>query len=334
MEMSLKNYRDDYLELFLHFLWREWTALGVAGQTPRPVHHVIDPEALLLLTCIFGRYDQRLFDEVLDWLMVNGRFLNVQRMRNVMRKENLVDPNVLWAIAGWLSRYESDQMNLLAANDWNGKNHKASSFFPTDALPEPSEKDSVFWAHGWERNRVALRRYSQMFTADAMPCLFLKFRAMFGVNARCDVLAYLTMNRTGYPREIAREMYYSQKAIHEILTDLAASGLLQSAKLGRERTFRIGSAGLPFLVGENEAMKWINWPVLFSIVNSVWKKIEELRVTDIESLLESAEITLTLKPLLQRLVQSSWAPPMPPFEGQQGLPLLQVLRDAFEVLAK
>lgn len=334
METSLRQFRDEYLDLLLRFLWREWTALGVAGQEQAPVHHVIDPEALLLFTCSLGRYDQRLFDEVLDWVTLNGRFLNVQRMRNVLRQENLGNGPVLRAVADWLSRHESPMKWKLSAKTALPENDRESLFFRPDGrpLPEPSSKDAIFLAHGLERNPVILRGYSQVFSADALPCHILKLRALFGVNARCDVLAYLTMNRTGHPREIAREMYYSQKAIHEVLTELAFSGFLQSVKLGRERTFRMSSAGLP-LTGGNEIAGWVNWPVLLSIAEAAWKKIEELRTADLDPLLESAEIMLTVKSLLQRLMQSPWAPALPAIEKQQGLSLLCTLRDAFQTLA-
>jgi hypothetical protein len=114
---------------------------------------------------------------------------------------------------------------------------------------------------------------------------------------------------------------------------LASSRFLQSVKVGRERTFRISSAGLPLLAGGDRIPKWINWPVLLSVVDEAWRKIEELRDAGLEPLLESSEVTLTLKPLLQRLLQSPWAPPMPPIDNQQGPRLLHALPEVFQTLA-
>ena len=37
---------------------------------------------------------------------------------------------------------------------------------------------------------------------DPLPSIILKTRALFGVNARCDVLVYLALNGAGHPREI------------------------------------------------------------------------------------------------------------------------------------
>jgi len=333
--MSLRQFRDEYLDLLLRFLWREWTSLGVAGQEQAPVHHVIDPEALLLFTCSIGRYDQRLFDEVLDWLSVNGRFLNVQRTRNILRHERFDVGQVLSAVADWLSQHESPMKWSLLAKAESPQQKQDSLFFLPDGrpLPDSRDHDPVFRTHGFVRNPVILRNYSQAFAPDAMPCHLLKLRALFGVNTRCDVLVYLTMNRSGHPREIARETYYSQKAIHEVMAELAASGFIHSAKLGRERVFRINPTGLPLLTGGVEVGSWTNWPILLSAANVVWRKVEELSVAALEPRLESSEITLTLRPILQRLTQTSWAPPLPPFANQQGVPLLTVFQDLFQSIA-
>ena len=45
---------------------------------------IIDPEALLLFTCTLGRHEPRLFDEVLDWLQENGRFINILRLKRIL----------------------------------------------------------------------------------------------------------------------------------------------------------------------------------------------------------------------------------------------------------
>ena len=335
METPLKAFRDEYLDLLLRFLWAEWTTLGVSGQDSKPVRHVIDPEALLLFTCSLGRYDPRLFDEALDWLAVNGRFLNVQRMKNILRQEPFRGGQVLSAVADWLlQRGDPLKWNLLARTA-PPRPAREGLFYLADGrkMPDPVEKDTVFLAHGFARNPVVLRGYSRPFPADTMPCHLLKLRALLGVSSRCDVLAYLAMNRSGHPREIARETYYSQKAIHDVMNDMACSGVVQSARLGRERTYRISSNGLPFLTNEAEMPGWINWPVLLAAAETVWAKVEELNAAALDPLLEASEIALTMEPLLHRLAATPWAPAFPAFQPQHSLSLLQAFRDAFQSLA-
>ncbi|HDY87875.1 MAG TPA: hypothetical protein ENH82_07150 [bacterium] len=75
--MQLQEFKNNYLDLLLQFLWRQWSALGIAGYSESKDPWVIDPEALLLFSATLTRYDQRLFDEILDWMDMNDRFINI-----------------------------------------------------------------------------------------------------------------------------------------------------------------------------------------------------------------------------------------------------------------
>lgn len=334
--MSLKSFRDRCLEKFLAFLWREWTALGLAGREQASVSHVIDPEALLLFTCSLGRYDQRLFDEVLDWLTLNGRFLSVQRIKNILRQEPFSGGAVVTALADWLSHQTNPLKWKLLAQKASPPHEVESLFFLPDGRPVPdiTGKDSVFEVHGFNRNPVVLRGYSRPFSPDALPARILRMRALFGVTARCDALAYLTMNRTGHPSEIAREMYYSQKAIHEVMYDLSASGAVDSVKNGRERVFRITAPWRPLFIGDEESSGWVNWPVLLATADQVWETLEDCNRGKTDPLFEMAEITLAVRPLLERMAQTSWAPALPTLEHCQGMDLLENFLRIFQTLAK
>jgi len=320
------------LETLLRFLWREWTALGVAGQERVALRHVVDPEALLLFTCSLGRYDQRLFDEVMDWLTKNGRFLNIQRMRNILRREAFGGGEVLSAVANWLSQRDDPMKWKLLAKIEAQRGERQALFYLPDGRPLPpsADSDATFLKHGFIRSPVALRGYSQTFSPDATACLFLKMRALFGLNARCDVLTCLALNGTGHPREVARELYYSQKAIHDVMTDMACSGVVHSSRAARERTFRITSDALPFLTHGKEAPGWINWPVLLSTAETVWQKTEELQAAALDPLVESSDIVLTMRPLLERLTRARWAPPIPTTQPQNGVALLRAFQTAFQ----
>ena len=73
MKMLLTSFRREFHDRLLDLLWRQWTALGVTGQVSPCKRTVLDPEALLLISCTVGRHDARLFDAMLEWLQVNGR---------------------------------------------------------------------------------------------------------------------------------------------------------------------------------------------------------------------------------------------------------------------
>ncbi len=86
MSISLGEFKSAVLENLLELLWRQWSALGVSGSSRTQEKSVVDPEALLLLTLTVARYDVRLFDEVLEWVDVNGVFLNVHRLKNLLKQ--------------------------------------------------------------------------------------------------------------------------------------------------------------------------------------------------------------------------------------------------------
>jgi len=94
MNPSLKTFKGEYQTLLLDFLWRQWSTLGVAGQAQRGDDRIIDLEALLLLTCTIGRYDARLFDEMLDWLQTNGWLINVMTLKLIVRTEKFAGERV------------------------------------------------------------------------------------------------------------------------------------------------------------------------------------------------------------------------------------------------
>ena len=73
-----------YSQALLRFLWRQWGQLGVAGRVDRRDGWIIDPEPLLLFTLQVARRDPRLFDEVIDWAVINSRRLMIQRCKSVL----------------------------------------------------------------------------------------------------------------------------------------------------------------------------------------------------------------------------------------------------------
>ena len=83
--MLLRNFKQNFLDKVLQILWNQWAALGVPGYSGTGKKYFADPEALIIATSIFGRYDPRLFDGMMDWLQTNGRYINIQRLKNILK---------------------------------------------------------------------------------------------------------------------------------------------------------------------------------------------------------------------------------------------------------
>ena len=274
MNPSLHNFRESLLQRLLDLLWRQWSALGVAGHARSDDPWMIDPEALLLFSTHIARHDSRLFDEILDWLHTNGSWLNLQRLGTLHKQEHLGDSAVLAAIADLLSRESSHHKWKLLMRRVEKPGSPAPGLvqrlFPT--VPVLKEPDPVFLKHGLERGGIDLRGMSQSPRPDQPATFLFKLRALFGMQARAEVMAWLLANERGHPAEIARQTGYFRGSIQNVLNDLTVSGHIGSIRIGREKTFSIlRHEEWRFLLTwphANAFPQWINWAPLFHTIQT------------------------------------------------------------------
>ena len=307
MNPSLKQFKGEYQTLLLDYLWRQWSALGVAGQTQAANNWIIDPEALLLLTCTVGRSDPRLFDEVLDWLQVNGWLINVMRLKRILRTEKFAGEPVLAAIAGWLAKgAEAPKWKLLAAS---APPPVAAEplFFSEDgqAIPALGEPEPIFARYGWQRGPLRVRGYSQEFRPALAATLALQLRALLGINVRCEIVMYLLTHDAAHPSQIAREAYYFERAVQGTLADMSRSGVVQLRTASRAKHYWIKPDQWLQLLnrGGQTAPKWIAWPPLFSALEQIWLRLRDANLHDLESLLQASDVRplmAKVRPALER----------------------------------
>jgi hypothetical protein len=86
MQNLLKTFRADLSQVVLDAIWAAWSQVGVMGHGKNGAARIVDPEPLLLLTWECARQDSRVFDEVLDWLVRNGRWVNVVRLDHAVKR--------------------------------------------------------------------------------------------------------------------------------------------------------------------------------------------------------------------------------------------------------
>jgi hypothetical protein len=307
MNPSLKSFKGEYQTLLLDFLWRQWSALGVVGQTRAEDNWIIDPEALLLLTCTLGRYDPRLFDEMLDWLKANGWLINVMRLKRILRSETFAGEPVLAAIAGLLAKgAEAPKWNQLAASA--ARLAPAETlFFHEDGKPIPAigEPEPHFARYGWQRGPLRLRGYSQEFRPTEVANLVLQLRALLGINVRCEIVMYLLTHDAAHPSQIAREAYYFERAVQGTLADMNRSGVIQVRSSNREKRYWLKQEDWMKLLTrvDQAAPKWVTWPPLFSALEQIWLRLNDPQLHDLEPLLQASEVRqlmMKVRPALER----------------------------------
>ena len=182
MAASLIDYRGEFQDRLLDLLWRQWTALGVGGQGRSWARTPLDPEALVLLSCTVARRDPRLFDAMLDWLLSNGRYLNVHRLQRMLATLPFRGASVFAAVAstiGTTSREPKWTRSSKAAS--TGRSIEAEPLFMTsDGLPVPvlRDPDPRFLAHGLLRDHYHPRHATWLFRPAIDAALLLRLRAL------------------------------------------------------------------------------------------------------------------------------------------------------------
>lgn len=307
MEESLTTFKAKFRELLLRFLWRQWSAVGVAGHARPGDPWVIDPEALLLLTCTVGRHEPRLFDEVIDWLQENGRLINILRLKRILAKEKFAGARVLAAIAGLMSKgTEITKWKQLAA--FSDIGYQPEPFFygeDGEALPTLGEPDPHFTRYGYTRGPLRQRGYSQKFRPTELTNLALQMRALFGVNSRADTVLYLLTHEAAHSSQIAREAYYYERAIQNTLVDLSDSGVIQFRSSSREKHYWLKPENWANLLDRTEQFpKWVTWPPLFSALERIWLNLNNPRLVFLDPLLQSSELRQIMFEVRPSLMQA------------------------------
>ncbi|HPA19141.1 MAG TPA: hypothetical protein PLU30_15450 [Verrucomicrobiae bacterium] len=328
MKSSLEHYRDQLTDRILTFLWRQWSRIGVAAGTARGGWTVIDPETLLLLTLECARRDPRVFDEVLDWLHTNGRWVNVTRLDSLLAIDKVCTPTLVGAAAATLA--ESDRTvkwRTLAT-----KHRPATAAQPTplfDLGPASStinaDADAIWLRYGWSRPAFKRRESSTPILAPeprviSPASLFFKARAIFGVNIRADVFVFAALRPNGVnANEAARELGYSQRRVHDAMSEMALGGLLTIVQEGRGRgstTAYTVARRQANALAVPESAGWFDWRALARAWILRWRKIFTMREERLSPYIIESEVAPLLRAVesdLQRFEErSADQPPVEP----------------------
>ncbi len=265
-------------------LWHQWTVLGIAGAASRPDSNtpprVIDPEALVLATTVFGRHDTRLFDEALDWLVRNGERINLQRLRNLEVKWHLSDPLVLAAAAEVVAGERSALAKWRKLCGPPPDRHKMQAPEPfyldqegrPTPLPQgldPGDLDRRFLHWSLARPAWTPRGMSRGPDPSRPENLLFKLRSLFGTNSRAEIVAWLLLNGPASPAALSRELGYFSKTIQGVLNEMALSGHLVVQRVGREKRFQMRLQEWEFLHGDQPKPSWINWCVIYAVAGAI-----------------------------------------------------------------
>lgn len=330
MGTSLSDFKSTVLDSLLGLLWRQWSALGVSGYSASEETGVVDPEALLLLTLTLGRYDVRLFDEMLDWLEVNGDFLNVQRLQNLLKQHDFQAKPQLSAVAERLGRKSTAALKWKKLASAYCLDEPEPLFFLKDGrpFPAPSEPDDIFRRHGLLRSPIKLRGYAQAFPSEGMPSLLLRLRALLGVNVRCEILCVLGAVDETRPSMIAKQIGQAPRTIQSALAEMARSGVVQVRGTAREKIYSLWPGVLDKLLRpQGGRTPWRNSVQLFRALEMLWLGLSDPRQKDLDELMLGSEWRRLSRKMRPLLGDAGWGQPLRDDGQYKGEKYAEVFRE-------
>jgi hypothetical protein len=295
--------------------------LGISGSAEPLSGPVVDPEALVLITCSVGRYDARLFDEVMDWIAGNWELINVSRLNHLRKKYDWQGADALGALADWMNEHHGKETKWSSLVGQEQNPNPPKPFFlemANEGMPVFGEPEPVFARHGFHRGHPRLRGYSRPFSPDEPSCLALTLRSFFGTNVRADIMVFLLTNpKGGHPSGIAREISYHQKTVQNALTAMNRSGLTDCRETGREKIYSLNAkVADAFLAGLKAPAEWIAWGPVYCLLERAWAKLRQPGFDQLSADAQAVEVREAIAPLVRDVshthVARMLSRPMPP----------------------
>jgi hypothetical protein len=256
--MSISELRDDVQKALVDFLWDEWAQMGVSASTKRRDTWATDPEALLLLTFEVGRGEPRLFEEVLDWMLVNEKLLSVQRLRNLAVDDE--DRRLVEAVLGWLGQKRRRARLGSRSPKTEGQ---PQPFFRGSRL-QVTDPDPAFEALGFLKPSTEPSGKSQAPNVRLPINFSFRLRLLLGVSVRAEVARVLltTDEQWMNAQALAESTGYTKRNVQEAVTSFSSANFIYSQMVGNENRYQ-ASARWPQFLEVDRLPGSENWPQLF-----------------------------------------------------------------------
>jgi hypothetical protein len=321
--MSLKSFRERFLETVLSFLWREWSVLGAAGGARAVDRWAIDPEALLAYSQSFARYEPRLFDEILEWLVLNGRWIDLQRLRGIEKGRPEPHARLLGAVAEFLSHTAKGDrrkwMRLAQETGSPGASLEKALFLTKEGRPYPPPKAAAdeFRVRGFIRPPFFPRGSARSVPVGSACTIRFLLRALFGVGSRAECILYLLTHESGHPAEVARNLGISIRGVQDALIELSQSGLILTRVKGKRKTeyWLSQDRWWEFIRGkgfdEADGPVWIGWIELLSGLANAWEVVDSGAASD-SQYMRSSILRESIDSISREIARSGLAASPPP----------------------
>lgn len=234
--MSISELRSQIRDELLEFAWSQWAQLGMSAHATRSDRWCVDPEALILFTVEVARRDPRLFDELLDWMSLNGRLLSLQRLRNLTPRF-AIDRDLVEAVVTWVG--ESSPSLRWRATAETQTESGAAPVFDQTLISFIGDPDPAFERYGYVRPRAERSEKSRGPDLSAPINMAFQLRLLFGPGSRSEVLRVLltAADRPLDAARIADDAGFAKRNVSDALTSLVESRVVKARWSKNERVF-------------------------------------------------------------------------------------------------
>jgi len=220
-------------ERLIAFAWGQWAQMGISAPARGRSQWAQDPEALIVFTLEAARGEPRLFDELLDWTLLNEGLLSVRRLRAMCIDDT--DRALVAGTLGWLA-LRRPRPRLAGGGRKPSGADLQPLFRPAGPL---GDLDPGFAAAGLARAPPAPSHKSRAPDPNEPINLAFRLRQILGVGIRAEVVRILLGVHA--PRVnaqfLARASGYSKRNVHDALSGLTAAGVVTAVATGGEQRY-------------------------------------------------------------------------------------------------
>jgi hypothetical protein len=265
--MDVSAFNRQFSDKLVAFAWDEWAQMGILATPHGRSPWAQDPEALIIFTLEVARREPRLFDELLDWMLVNEPLLSVRRLRAMCIDET--DRSLTAATLAWLAHQRPRARLGDGAKGTNGSTPQ--SLFHSEIAV--SEHDEDFASAGWLRPPLSPSHKSQPPDPNAPINLAFRLRLILGVGIRAEVVRILLTTQAPWvnAQTLARSTGYAKRNVHDALAGLSAAGVVSAFTVSAEQRYtadRPAWAGL-LCCDPHELPVHRDWPQLLAVLRRV-----------------------------------------------------------------
>ncbi len=347
--MSLNEYREQLLDRLINFLWRQWSALGLLGESGGDEDWVIDPESLLVFSLEIARYEPRLFDEILAWLRVNGQWLDTPRLRNIIEARGASTARLVGGVLQYLLNNGGDPRKWQNLVNFCGKSAPqkpaegvkrsipTAIISPTKAFSKSEEAlfkdktghphpmvskekaDPAFLKFGFNRPALKIQKAGKDVPVNAKTNLRFLLRALFGVGGKSEIVLYLLTHDGARPKEVADSIGLFWLGVHQTLLDLSKSGLVLIRRKGKKVDYWLShKKWWEFIspAASNESRpKWLDWAAIYSAFSNLWQTLDALAESDASEYMKSSRLQDSLELVSGEFARAGFDVGTPPAPG-------------------